>query len=316
MYIRILIALTIILSTGYIASSQEEPTPAPTKTEIPETQNETEDEEIEALTQEDLIVLNGNVQRPNGIAWHNDKIYAACSGDYTLYEIGDTEGETRTFIYGIRNAHTLFVESLGETDFNLWVPDYDTNTLMRVNPRGAPVTMANNLEGPWGIAYFDQQHFLITNLIGNNITLMDRSGNVINTVEGMRSPTGITLDEEIVYVANNGSSRRSIEWINSEDFLGDEEIVPSPLVSGVQNATGLVLGSDGYLYFAYALGTRGVVGRVNPQICREEGGCTNDQVEIVLYTDLAAPLAGLEITPDMRLFVHTIFRPEIYWVQL
>ena len=62
MYIRIFIALTLILSTGYVAHSQEEPTPAPTKTETPEIQDVTEDEEIEALTQEDLIVFNGNVQ--------------------------------------------------------------------------------------------------------------------------------------------------------------------------------------------------------------------------------------------------------------
>jgi hypothetical protein len=50
--------------------------------------------------------------------------------------------------------------------------------------------------------------------------------------------------------------------------------------------------------------------------CIEEGGCTNDQVEIVVFTELAAPLAGLTISPDMRLFVHTMFSPDIYWVQL
>jgi hypothetical protein len=77
-----------------------------------------------------------------------------------------------------------------------------------------------------------------------------------------------------------------------------------------------VLGPDGYLYFAYSLGTRGVIGRVDPEVCRENNGCNIDRVEIVLYTELAAPLAGLAISPDMRLYVHTIFRPEIYWVQL
>jgi hypothetical protein len=88
------------------------------------------------------------------------------------------------------------------------------------------------------------------------------------------------------------------------------------LVSGLQNTTGLVLGPDGYLYFAYALGTRGVVGRVDPDVCRERGGCSNTDVEIVVFTELAAPLAGLTISPDMRLFVHTMFSPDIYWVQL
>jgi hypothetical protein len=77
-----------------------------------------------------------------------------------------------------------------------------------------------------------------------------------------------------------------------------------------------VLGSDGKLYFAYSLGTRGVVGRVDPEVCRLNGGCTNDQVEVVLYTELAAPLAGLTLSPDMKLYVHTMFSPDIYWVQI
>jgi hypothetical protein len=88
------------------------------------------------------------------------------------------------------------------------------------------------------------------------------------------------------------------------------------LVSGLQNPTNLVIGPDRWLYIAYSLGTRGIVGRVNPDICREKGGCTNLDVEIVLWSELAAPLAGLVITPDMRLFVHTMFGAEIYWVQL
>jgi hypothetical protein len=31
---------------------------------------------------------------------------------------------------------------------------------------------------------------------------------------------------------------------------------------------------------------------------------------------LETPLAGLTVTPDMRLFVHTMFQPSIYWAQL
>jgi hypothetical protein len=87
-------------------------------------------------------------------------------------------------------------------------------------------------------------------------------------------------------------------------------------VSGLQNTTGLQLASDGYLYFAYSLGTRGIVGRVDPLVCMENGGCTNEQVEIVVYTELQAPLAGLTITPDMRLFVHTMFSPDLYWARI
>jgi hypothetical protein len=55
---------------------------------------------------------------------------------------------------------------------------------------------------------------------------------------------------------------------------------------------------------------------VNPQTCRENGGCTNEQVEVVVFTELPSPLAGLTLIPDMRLFIHTMFIPDLYWVQL
>src|SRR5690606_11678235 len=115
-----------------------------------------------------------------------------------------------------------------------------------------------------------------------------------------------------------GSARRAIEWISKQEVFENAESTSEtrPLVTGLQNTTSMVMAPDGYLYFAYALGTRGVVGRIDPQTCLGEGGCTNDQVEIVVFTELVAPLAGLTISPDMRLFVHTIFSPDIYWVQL
>jgi hypothetical protein len=31
---------------------------------------------------------------------------------------------------------------------------------------------------------------------------------------------------------------------------------------------------------------------------------------------LAAPLAGMTLSPDMHLYIHSIFSPEIYWVDL
>src|SRR5688572_17543621 len=34
-----------------------------------------------SLTQADLSVLTGNVQRPNGVTWHDGNLYASCSGD-------------------------------------------------------------------------------------------------------------------------------------------------------------------------------------------------------------------------------------------
>jgi hypothetical protein len=319
-----LISLIAAFTPNQSLATTPSPTPAPSKTPTSTPQpestaeplNELPAEFIQPFTQADLSVLTGNVQRPNGAIWHNDRIYAVCTGDWTIYELEDDTGSTQTYIYGVRNGHSLYIEDLSETEIDIWVPDYDTNTLLHVNRSRAPQSITTNLEGPWGIAYLDEEHFLVTNLAGNNIVLVSRDGEVEEVVNDLRSPTGVAVNEEFVYVANNGSARRSIEWISKDELVESDSPVPEPLITGLQNTTGIVLGPDQLLYFAYALGTRGVVGRVDPEVCREQGGCTNEQVEIVLYTELAAPLAGLTISPDKRLFVHTIFRPEIYWVQL
>ena len=90
---------------------------------------------------------------------------------------------------------------------------------------------------------------------------------------------------------------------------------PQTLISGLQNTTNVIMGEDDFLYFAYALGTRGIVGRINPSQCRD-GGCTNEDVEIVIFSDIPAPIAGMTLSDDMRLFLHSRYRPEIYWIQL
>jgi hypothetical protein len=289
------------------AAVTPEPTAEPTALAQP-------GEMMEPFTQSDLNVLTGNVQRPNGIYWFNDELYVGCNGDWTLYQINSVTGATLTYIYGVRNVHTLHAESDTAGEVNLYVPDYERNVLLRVRRTGLQ-TVASNLSGPWGITPYDADSFLVTNLLSGNIVRITRTGNVAEFLGDLRSPTGVVVDGEYVYVANNGSARRAVEWTTA-DSTTNTGSTPQPLISGLQNPTGLVLASDGFLYVAYSLGTRGVVGRVNPQVCRENGGCTNDQVEIVLYSELAAPLAGLAISPDMRLFVHTIYRPEIYWVQL
>ncbi len=296
------------------------PTLSPTPTTAPVTATATSVPEpatnssFEPFSQTDLSVLSGNVQRPNGIVWLNDKLYVACNGDWSIYEIEADSGATELYIFGLRNAHTLFAENDDRGELNLWAPDFERNVLVRITRTGFS-TITTELNGPWGIAYLDESSFLVTNLLDDNIVRVTREGQVSEFLTGLRSPTGIVIDGEFVYVANNGSARRGIEW----SMNSPETNVGSPaetLVSGLQNTTGLVMGSDGYLYFAYSLGTRGVVGRVDPVQCRENGGCTNDQVEIIVYSDLAAPLAGLAISPDLQLFVHTIYRPEIYSVQL
>ncbi|MEL6407676.1 MAG: hypothetical protein AAFR81_25110 [Chloroflexota bacterium] len=275
-----------------------------------------------SYTQQDLNVLVGNVQRPNGIVYYDDFLWTACNGDWTLYRIDAVTGETITFVFGVRDSHQLIAEET-EIGFNLWIPDFGTDQLVRLDQSASSPQLitSDNLDGPWGIVEYGETDFLISNLRSNNIVLADRNGNTNIVLEDLRAPAGMATDGEVVFVANNSSARRAIEWFAidnleiSEDNIEVAEDITQPLVSGIQNASGIVLADDGYLYFNYALGTNGVVGRVNPTECMD-GGCGNEDVEIVLLTDLTAPLAGLTITPEMRLFVHTIYRPELYWVDL
>lgn len=320
----ILIALTATLSTA----QRTTPTPAPTKTATPVTSDPTStpaadtptptvvvsDSPIDPFTQADLSVLTGNVQRPNGAVWYNGMLYTVCNGDWTIYELDIANRSTETYIFGLRNAHTLYAEFDEESQrLILWAGDFEQSTFGRITVNGVE-QIARNLDGPWGVTPFGDDAFLVTNLLGNTIVQISRSGEVEQIADGLRSPAGIAADGEFVYVANNGSARRAIEWFTVDEENETPEL--NPLVSGLQSVTNLVLAADNHLYFTYALGTRGVVGRVDPEACRDNGGCSNDMVEIVIYTELDAPLAGLTISPEMELFVHTIYRPEIYYVDL
>lgn len=326
--VTLLLALAV---SPVLAQTTSTPTPAPSKTptEMPEAESTSEvstagPSRILPWTQDDLQILTGNVQRPNGITWLNNKLYTACNGDFTLYEIDATTAVTRTYIFGVRNAHTLYAETSESGRVNLWVPDFETNQVLFIDGSGTPQSVLSLLQGPWGIAYVSENEFLVTNQRGDSLTLFNRQGVAQEVLTDLRAPTGVTVHEDSVYVANYGRPRQAIEWFSTEDLpaLDSEgeaatpEIARQTLVSGLQNVTGLTMAPDEHLYFAYSLGTRGVVGRVDPQVCRENGGCTNEDVEIVLYSEMAAPLAGLTISPDMRLFVHTMFSPDIYWLQL
>lgn len=314
--------LIVILSTSLLTVSNAQdgsPTPAPSKTpEMAATseQIETNDEALSnyqgPFIQEDLEVIVGNVQRPNGIVWYDGFLFTACNGDWTIYRIDDTTGETITYIFGVQDSHSMFAEQ-SSTGFNVWIPDFAQDRLFVIDEsRTAPVSVTSeNLNGPWGIAQLDANHFLVSNLKANNIVQISRDGEVTMFLEDLRNPAGIVTSEEHLYLANNGSARRAIEWVD----LGDPDLETKSLVSGLQGASGLLLGPDGYLYFTFSLGNRGVVGRVNPEDCLDKE-CQQDDVDIVLFSELPAPLSGLSISPDGRLFVHTIYRSEIYWVDL
>lgn len=297
------------------STSTTTPTPAPTEeANLPDAAPT-----MEPFLQDDLTILSGNVQRPNGLYWYDDHLYTACAGDFTVYRIHDTTGETNVYIAGVQNAHSLYVDRDDEDVVSIWLADFQRNAFVRVQDDGPQLdTLVDELAAPWGLAAAEDGSFFMTQLRGDDVLRVQRDGSFEVVARGFRNPTGIAADGDYVYVANNGSARRAVEWFDMSTYDGDalpEEDL-QPLIRGLQNPTSLVMGPDGLLYFAYSLGTRGVVGRVDPAVCREQGGCTNIDVEIVLWSELSAPLAGLTISDDMRLFVHTMFGSEIYWVQL
>lgn len=319
---KTIITIVIFLSLNIIYAQESSPTPAPSKTptvtpiEIPTETIDTKENPstlINPFTQEDLQLLVGNVQRPNGIIWHENELYTVCNGDWTLYRINDTTGETITFVFGVKNGNHLIAEAT-DNGFDLWIPDSDSNTLWKVdNNRSAPLSITNDLITPWGIVRTSEDKFLITSSKENAIFEVSESGQTNEVFTGLRSPTGIAKHENNIYFANGGSARRGIEWFSILDDGSYSE--PQTLISGLQNTTNLVMGTDGFLYFGYSLGTRGIVGRINPMNC-QDGGCNNEDVEIVIFSDIPAPIAGMTISDDMRLFLHSRYRPEIYWVQL
>ena len=262
--------------------------------------------------QDDLELLVGNVQRPNGFVWHDGSLFTICNGDWTIYRIDDRTGDTITFVFGTRDGNTLILENT-DAGFDIWVPDPESGTLWKVDQRrAAPAAITAELESPWGIARLDSSQFLITDTRVNGIVAVSEDGERRDVQSELRAPTGIVKHENHVYFANGGSARRGIEYFTLAVDGAYSSV--KPLVSGLQNTTNLAMGSDGKLYFAYALGTRGVIGRIDPTRCHDEG-CSGDDVELVVFSDIPAPLA-ITLSDDLRLFLHSRFRPEIYWLQL
>lgn len=268
------------------------------------------------LRQDDLQLLVGNVQRPNAMVWFDDHLYTVCNGDWTIYQIDDQTGDTITYVFGVQNGHSMLMEST-EAGFDLWVPDPDSGNLWKVNQdRLAPVSALSQLAAPWGIARLDDNSLLLSDTRENSIfqvTDVGSAGSAMHSIaSGLRSPTGIAVDADRIYFANGGSARRGIEWLQVHDDGSISE--PRPLVSGLQNTSNIIVGADGRLYFAYALGTRAVIGRVDPAACLAEG-CSADETELLIFSDIPAPVS-LALSPDLRLFFHSRFRPEVYWAQL
>jgi len=301
-----LAALLLALCGGFASAQEATPSPTPAPNAEPSAAL------AEPFLQADLNLLVGNVQRPNGMVYFEGDLFTVCNGDWTIYKIDAATGTTITFVFGVRNGNSLIAEATS-TGFDLWIPDPDNGALWQVDERrSAPTSVTAQLAAPWGIARLDNERFLVTDSRANTILEISEQGSIQIVQAGLRAPTGIARAGKRVYFANGGSARRGLEYFEIEAD-GSYSAV-KPLVSGLQNTSNVLLGGDGYLYFAHALGTRGVVGRIDPSVCLE-AGCDQDDVQMVIFSDSPAPLA-LALSDDMRLFLHSRFRPEIYWAQI
>lgn len=309
MTIKLLAILLSFLLAAPVFSQGSEPATEPDAGEAgPRTSANLEN----PFLQDDLELIVGNVQRPNGLAWHDGNLYTICNGDWTIYKIEDLTGDTVTFVFGTRDGNTLLVEDTA-AGFDILVPDAEYGAVWKVDQsRSAPARLTTSVEAPWGIARLDATRLLVTDARQGSIIELSDSGVQREIQSQLRAPTGIATNEGAVYFANGGSARRGIEYFELEASGGYSEI--KPLVGGLQNTSNILMGSDGKLYFAYALGTRGVVGRVDPALCHESG-CANSDIEMVVFSDIPAPLA-ITLSDDLRLFLHSRYRPEIYWLQL
>lgn len=321
-----LLVAVFLLSAALLAqflpasAVQPDPTRTPQATTTPDTEEVPEPEEASSheeqpFTQADLTEFTGGVARPNGMVWLNDNIYVVCTGDQTIYKLYGTSGATDTYIFGVQDAHALYAEERENQEVNLWVPDYRAGSLLRVTATSVD-EITSGMFGVWGIAYLDPTTFLISNRVSGAIELITREGERVRVIEGLSRPTGLDHDGEYLYVANSGNPDRAIEWFPLPTAPDSETVDQQVLVSGPVAVMGLLLGPDDNLYFTYEEDGAGVIGRVDPEECRANGGCTRDDVERVVVTDLEAPLAGLTFSSDGRLFFHERYGPALYWVQV
>lgn len=268
----------------------------------------------EPFSQADLTSFTGGVARPNGMVWLDEMLYVVCEGDGTVYKLYGTSGETDTYIYGVQDAHSIYAEQSRIGIVSLWVPDYQAGALLHITAVGVD-EVATGLAGPWGIAPLGSSVFLVSNELAETVEIVSRDGERQIFAEDLDRPTGLAYSDGTVYVANSGDPDRAIEWYPLGTVTDDEPATGAVLVEGLNDVMAVQLGPDDNLYFAYDEDGVGVIGRVDPEECRENGGCTLDDVEQVVVTDLAAPLAGLTFASDGRLFFHERYGEELFWVQ-
>jgi len=179
-------------------------------------------------------------------------------------------------------------------------------------------TVARDLHGPWGLAYVDEEHFLLTNLLSNTVNLLSRDGDNQVLLDGLSAPMGLVHDEETVYVANYGSTRRSIEWYDYDAVLdGSADARRSRSCAGQRLAERdrLAAWQRRQALLCLRASNRGMIGRVDPQICGRTAVAVTINRDRALQRPRGAA-GGLNAHAGHAAVRHTMFQTDLYWADI
>ena len=92
---------------------------------------------------------------------------------------------------------------------NIWVTNYGSNNVSKINPTTNAVTTVTVGNGPIGVA-FDGTSIWVTNNSSNNVSKIDPTTNAVTTTVNVGYyPIGVVFDGTNIWVTNNGSNNVS-----------------------------------------------------------------------------------------------------------
>ena len=88
---------------------------------------------------------------------------------------------------------------------NIHVAAYTSHTIKVFTKEGVYVRMYGGPNSPIGITIDDEGYSLVSEWIGNCLSIYDPEGNKIHTVKNLKNPIGAKLDGS-VFIANCGAN--------------------------------------------------------------------------------------------------------------
>ncbi|HEX6100627.1 MAG TPA: NHL repeat-containing protein [Thermoanaerobaculia bacterium] len=194
----------------------------------------------------DGLLTDARFRLPSDVAIDAGGIlYVSDTGNQSIRKIAN--GMVTTIAASLETPWGLDVDAAG----NVYVADADAGRVLRITPSGSVSTLVNaGLQSPSGVALANGTLF-ITDALNHAVRGIDPATGAVTTIAGSLPATGhlpyaVTSDGDgNVYVAQ-GSSIRKITPAG----------VTTTLVSGLNLATGIDIGPDGYLYVADAAAAR------------------------------------------------------------